>query len=170
MAIHMNGKSSTQSEKSQKATTASASAPRWVVKVMSWDGRTGAWLGVLRNPPAARLTGDEANAVKAAFRPHSATFRFHIFWGDHALEKAAPGRAWYRLADVDGKEDVPECEAMIEAALASAGPKLKTQARQRQADAEAAQARKAKREERKAKPAPKAQPAKQAAKKAAIVL
>lgn len=178
MAIHLSNVKSSQSPKSPKATKQAAPAERWVVKIVQADdGRTAAWLGVLRNPEASRLTGQEVDAVKAAFRPDSKTFRFHIFWGNHALEVAAPGRAWYWLADVDGGDDLPEAEKMVAAALAGSkgrkAPKVvaeapaKAKAAKAKAKADTkAQARQTERDQAKAKARKEAKPAR----KPAIIL
>lgn len=174
MAIHFSNTKPAQSKQPAKSTaTATAPEPRWVVQLLKFDGRVMAYLGVLSYPVSARLTGQEVDAVKTAFDPNRKSFRFLLFWPGHPLH--GQGRAWYYLADVDGKGDLPEVEALVEAALASAGSKRKaktvTQAEERQAAEVKASARVAGRKAA-SKPAAKkaAKPAAKPAKKAAFVL
>lgn len=125
MAIHMNASSkSVKSSKSSKPSTKAVAAPaadRWVIKLLKWEGRIMAYMGVLSYPVEARLSEAEAHAVKGAFDPDRKSFRFQHFWPGHPLH--GEGRAWYYLADVDGKGDLPEVEAMVEKALAGASRK-----------------------------------------------
>lgn len=116
MAIHTNASSKSSKPAATTKAVAAPAADRWTVKLLKYEGRIMAYLGVLSYPVEARLSEAEAEAVKAAFDPNRKSFRFQLFWPGHPLH--GEGRAWYYLADVDGKGDIPEVEAMVEKALA----------------------------------------------------